>query len=137
LILNFGIRYDRWREFEASSSTFSIASGQTTLIDFPDRSEHSFSPRIGALYQITDSVSVLGSYSRSFRGPTLNELYRAFRVGNVITLANENLRAEVADTYEAGAIFTDRSGRFSVRGNVFQANVARPVFSVTLNSTPT
>ncbi len=39
---------------------------------------------------------------RSFRAPTLNELYRNFRVGNTLTLANPNLVPESVVGVEAG-----------------------------------
>ena len=44
-------------------------------------------PRVGALYHLTDQVSVWGRISWGFRAPTLNELYRQFAVGTVTTLA--------------------------------------------------
>ena len=47
-----------------------------------------------ALYQITDRVSVWGSIGCGFRAPTLNELYRQFRVGAMLTLANDQLGPE-------------------------------------------
>ena len=39
---------------------------------------------------------------RSFRAPTLNELYRDFRVGNALTQANANLRPERLVGVETG-----------------------------------
>jgi outer membrane receptor protein involved in Fe transport len=137
LNVNFGGRFDRWREYEAFSVTQSLTGNlNRTTVNFPDRIERAFSPRIAALYQINDNFSVLGSYSKSFRAPTLNELYRAFRVGNVLTLANENLRAERADTFEAGVNFTRFSRRLNLRGNFFVTEVSNPVVSITLSSTP-
>ncbi|MBK9166375.1 MAG: TonB-dependent receptor [Bryobacterales bacterium] len=43
-----------------------------------------------------------GSVYRSFRVPTLNELYREFRVGNAVTQANAQLRPESLFGAEAG-----------------------------------
>ncbi|NCJ08277.1 TonB-dependent siderophore receptor [Synechococcales cyanobacterium C] len=63
LILLIGGRYD-W-----VSSVFEIgdygALGNTT--DEPTRSEGAFSPRIGLVYQPSETVSLYTSYSRSFR----------------------------------------------------------------------
>ena len=137
LNLNFGARFDRWREFDALSTTRNLTGNrQTTVITFPDRIEQSFSPRIAALYQINQNFAALGSFTKSFRAPTLNELYRAFRVGNVLTLANENLRAERATTSEVGLNFTGFSRRLNLRSNVFLTEVSSPVVSVTLSTTP-
>lgn len=72
--------------------------------------------------------------SRSFRAPTLNELYRDFRVGNVLTLANENLKAEKATGVESGISYNRKSTYF--RGTFFLTEVEQPVASVTLSNTP-
>ena len=130
-------RYDRWREFGGLSRTRSLISNLTSETIFPERDELSFSPRAAAIYKITESASAYGSYSQSFRAPTLNELYRSFRVGNVLTLANESLTAERARTFEGGVIVSKIFNRVKVRANVFQTHVADPVVSVTLSSTPT
>jgi len=135
--VNFGARFDRWREFAALSSTKNLTTNLTTVTNFPDRNEQSFSPRIAAIYQINDNFSLYGSYAKSFRAPTLNELYRAFRVGSVLTQANENLRAERADTFETGLNFSGFARRVNVRGNIFVTEVSNPVVSITLTATPT
>ena len=132
--LSVGGRYDYWENFDAHAATRIFASNGFTSVSFPDRSESSFSPRIGVLFDGTDRISFYGSYSRSFRAPTLNELYRGFRVGNAVTLANENLRAENANTFEGGVRFSGE--RFSVRANAFVTTVTDPVVSITLSSTP-
>ncbi|MDQ6786679.1 MAG: TonB-dependent receptor, partial [Acidobacteriota bacterium] len=137
LNLNFGWRLDAWRNFDALSMARNLTGNQqTTIANFPNRSEKSFSPRLAALYQINNNFSVVASVSKSFRAPTLNELYRAFRVGNVLTQANENLRAERATTLETGANLTAFAKRLSVRGNVFSTEISNPVVSVTLSATP-
>jgi outer membrane receptor protein involved in Fe transport len=136
LNLNFGARIDIWKNYDALSTTRTLATNQTSVINFPTRNENSFSPRIAALYQINDNFSLYGAYSKSFRAPTLNELYRAFRVGNVLTQANENLKAERADTTEAGVNFVGYAKKLSLRANVFVAEVSNPVVSITLTTTP-
>lgn len=55
-----------------------------------------------------------GSVYRAFRAPTLNELFREFRVGNTVTLANPNLRMEVLFGSEVGADIVGERWRFSV-----------------------
>src|SRR6185295_11685699 len=68
----------------------------------PDKDNTVGSPHVGALYHLTDKVSIWGGASWGFRAPTLNELYRSFAVGAVRTLANENLGAERLVGGEAG-----------------------------------
>lgn len=133
LIVSASARFDSWRNFAASSATKTLATNQTNLIRFADRDETAFSPQISALYQLTTDVSIFALFSKSFRAPTLNELYRNFRVGNVVTNANENLRAERADNYEAGASYT--KNKFYLRGNFFAATISNPISNVTLATT--
>ena len=137
LTISFGGRFDRWRNYDAHSTTRVLSTNATTTIVFPDRTDSAFSPRVAAIGSANERISFYGSYSRSFRAPTLNELYRSFRVGNVVTQANANLRAETADTYEGGVSFSAINKKLALRSNVFVTTVSDPVVSVTLSSTPT
>jgi len=64
----------------------------------------------------------------------LNELYRGFRVGNVVTLSNENLTAEKANNFEAGANVGRRN--FNLRGSFFLTDISQPVSNITLSTAP-
>jgi outer membrane receptor protein involved in Fe transport len=55
-----------------------------------------------------------GSVYRSFRAPTLNELYREFRQGNTDTLPNPALRPEKVFGAEMGFDFVGESSRASL-----------------------
>ncbi|MBC7796275.1 MAG: TonB-dependent receptor, partial [Pyrinomonadaceae bacterium] len=134
--INFGGRFDFWENKNALVSTRTLSNNQTNTTNFPDRRENAFSPRIAALYQINQNFSFVASYAKSFRAPTLNELYRAFRVGNVLTLSNENLKSERADTFETGLNFAGFRKKLGLRGNFFFAEVSRPVVSITLTTAP-
>jgi outer membrane receptor protein involved in Fe transport len=96
-----------------------------------------FSPRLSVLRTINQHVSVNASIYRAFRAPTLNELYRTFRVGNVITLNNAALNAERLTGAEAGVNFTGWGGRLNTRGTFFWSDIVDPVANVTLSTTPT
>jgi outer membrane receptor protein involved in Fe transport len=63
-------------------------------------------------------------------------LYRSFRVGSVLTQANENLRAERLTGGEAGASFAAFERKLNVRGTFFWSEIIRPVANVTLSVTP-
>ena len=136
-LLTVGLRGDRWRNYDALSTTRPLAQpgpGSVTL--FADRDETAFSPRVSLLHRLTENVSLFASGTRAFRAPTLNELYRSFRVGNVLTLANVDLQAERLTGAEAGANITALNNRLNVRGVFFRANVTRTVANVTLEVTP-
>lgn len=136
LNINIGGRFDYWENKDALVSTKTLANNVTNTTNFPDRNEIAFNPRIAALYAINRKFSLVASYAKSFRAPNLNELYRAFRVGNVLTLANENLKSERADTFETGLNFTGFARKLNLRGNFFLTEVSRPVVSVTLTTAP-
>jgi outer membrane receptor protein involved in Fe transport len=137
LFITPGLRFDRWRNFAALSATRPITTPSPTAVTFfPDRDEHSFSPQLAAVFRVNDRASLFASMSRAFRAPTLNELYRSFRVGNVLTLANENLQAERLTGGEAGARVGSSNDRFSFRGSFFWNEITRPVANLTLQTTP-
>src|SRR5262249_3718131 len=83
-------RVDRWRNYDAHNLETTVATGLPTANNrlLPDREDTVASPRAAAIYHVSDRVSVWGDVGAGFRAPTLNELYRQFRVGTVLTLAN-------------------------------------------------
>ncbi|HYG81106.1 MAG TPA: TonB-dependent receptor, partial [Pyrinomonadaceae bacterium] len=136
LFVTVGARLDRWRNYDALNATRPFSTNVAVVAHFPDRAETAFSPHLSLLYRPAENFSLYASISRAFRQPTLNELYRSFRVGDVLTLANENLRAERLTGGEAGASFSAFGQKLNVRGAFFWAEMTRPVANVTLSVTP-
>ncbi len=128
-------REDLWSNYDASSIRIPV-HGSPTDINYPGRGQNAFDPRVSVSYRASDRVVLYASGYRSFRAPTLNELYRAFRVGNVQTLANAYLRAERYSGGEAGVRTTMLNNRVSIHGGMFGGIVSNPVENVTLSSTP-
>ena len=129
-------RFDDWQTIAGLNRTTALPSQLTTVTVFPDRSETSFDPKLATRYRINDSISLRASAYRSFRSPTLNELYRSFRLGNVLTNANQQLRAERLTGVEAGPAETLFRGKLSLQQSFFWAVVHRPIANVTQSSTP-
>jgi outer membrane cobalamin receptor len=71
---------------------------------------------------------------RSFRAPTLNELYRSFRVGNALTLANAGLVPEGLVGVESGVDWTGENDRLSL--TLFRDDLSNLIVNATLNTTP-
>jgi outer membrane receptor protein involved in Fe transport len=92
---------------------------------------------LSAIYRATKNLSIAATYSEGFRRPTLNELYRNFRVGDIVTLANANLRAERARGFDAAAIITAFDQKLYVRSGAFCTFVSENVSNVTLSAGPT
>ncbi len=76
-----------------------------------------------------------GSVYRSFRAPTLNELYRTFKAGNTTTEANPGLVPETLWGAEAGFDWTGETGTFRVTG--YRNALDNLITNVTLSSTAT
>jgi outer membrane receptor protein involved in Fe transport len=129
-------RVDDWKNFNGSLVTTPL-SGCPVTTTYPDRTDFAFSPRLSALRRLSEHVSLTGSVYRAFRAPTLNELYRAFRVGNVLTLNNAALNPERLTGAEVGVNVSGWNRRFSTRGTVFWSDIVDPVANVTLSTTPT
>jgi outer membrane receptor protein involved in Fe transport len=92
-----------------------------------------WSPSGGLATEIRN-VRLRGSAYRAFRAPTLNELYRDFRVGNALTRANSALSPESLHGYEAGADL--RLRRATVSATAFRSELRELITNVTLSSTP-
>jgi outer membrane receptor protein involved in Fe transport len=131
-----GARLDSWQNSRGSVLTIP-GVGQPALMTFPDRSELAFSPRLSVLRTLNPHLAVSGSVYRAFRAPTLNELYRTFRVGSVLTLNNASLTAERLTGAEAGIRLLGWGQRLTVRGTYFWSDIVDPITNVTLSSTPT
>jgi iron complex outermembrane recepter protein len=87
------VRLDGWQN-RAASTTLTRGDGSAMTTRYADGSQLQLDPRIGALWHVTGEVALRGSAYRAFRAPTLNELYRPFQVGSVLTAANDQLRPE-------------------------------------------
>jgi len=101
-----------------------------------------FSGRAGKFFQPSGGLAYgmgvfrwRASAYRSFRAPTLNELYREFRAGNTTTQANPNLTAERLWAVESGLDY--RGELFLARVGGFYKEVGDLITNITLSMTPT
>jgi outer membrane receptor protein involved in Fe transport len=131
LEVNAGVRGDLWRNSAEPSGAAAPAAG------LPSREQTAWSPRLGAVVRATDGLRLTVSAYRAFRAPTLNELYRSFRVGNVVTEANPDLNSEHLSGVESGALWSGLAGRVTARAVLFWMEIDRPVANVTVAQTPT
>ena len=135
LVLVFGGRVDHWENFGASRvETLNITDPRTTETGFMDTDETTVTPRAGVSYHLTDNFTLRSSFYQGFRAPTLNELYRPFRVGSVQTNANENLTPERLIGTEAGFNHTINRKLFW-RMTGFWNRLKDPVSNITISQT--
>jgi outer membrane receptor protein involved in Fe transport len=136
LTLTLGARVDSWRNYDGHHREIDAATGEPTANhrpSLPERDDTVFSPRVAALYHVADWVSVWGDLGWGFRAPTLNELYRQFRVGTVLTLANNQLGPERLVGGELG-IRISPVRNISWRTTWFDNRVEDPVSNVTVST---
>lgn len=136
-LITGGARVDNWNNYDALSVKRPLAvTGPLQVTNFAGRSEQAFSPRVSTLFRAKDNLVLRASVYRAFRAPTLNELYRPFRQGNVETLANSGLTAEQLTGAEAGASYSAWHDRLTTRGTFFWSDISDPVANVTLSTSP-
>jgi outer membrane receptor protein involved in Fe transport len=131
-------RFDHWSDFRGVSFRTPLTSGGIAISKtFPAKSDNAFSPRLSVMHSLNRNLNATASIYRAFRAPTLNELYRSFRLGNILTQNNPALKAEILTGGEAGLTVLGWQGKLSVRGTFFWAETSDPVANVTLSVTPT
>jgi outer membrane cobalamin receptor len=87
------------------------------------------SPRVSAAYRVGD-VRLQAAVYRAHRTPTLNELYRGFRVGNTLTNPNSQLEPEKLTGLEGGALYS--RGAVSFRVTAFANRLEGAIANFTL-----
>jgi outer membrane cobalamin receptor len=127
-----GARLDYWTVYDAERREIFPApnSGVPAFHAFGDIERLIASPRLAALVHATPTTDVRLSAYQGFRVPTLNELYRVFRVRNDVTVANEHLRPERVTGGEVG--LQQRLGPLEARVTGFWSDVKDLVANVTL-----
>lgn len=130
-----GARVDYWRNYGASRTETVLPANTTTVTLFPDVSKTTVTSRAGLVFRVTRGFSVRGAFYQGFRAPTLDELYRSFRVGNVLTLANPDLGPEHVNGYEFG-VNQQVTTRIFWRATLFADRLDNPVSNVTISTTP-
>lgn len=135
LRVTLGGRIDYWRESAGHRRESDLATGVASRDDHYAGSHGvAFSPCGGFVWQATPGLRVHASLSQAFRRPTLNELYRPFRAGSVVTEANATLRTENVTSSEIGINYTRSDLTFGAA--VFWNELHHAVGNVTLARGP-
>ncbi|UVO49283.1 TonB-dependent receptor [Sphingomonas sp. SUN019] len=109
--LALGGRLDHWRIANGFLNEHQIATGATINdLHFADRSGDEATGRAGVAWRVVEPLTLRAAAYRGWRLPTLNELYRPFRVGADATAANAALDPERLTGYEFGATLTPLTG---------------------------
>jgi iron complex outermembrane recepter protein len=124
------LRLDLWRN-EDGRIERTLADGTRAVDRFGVRTRAVLSPRLAARFTAWPGATLRASTYRAFRAPTLNELYRPFQVGRVLTASNPALGAETLTGAEAGPELALPAGVL-VRAAAFWNELADPITTVTL-----
>ena len=101
--LTLGGRIDRWRIADGRLFEVALAGGPAlTDTAFAARRGTEATGRAGVAWQPVRALTLRGAAYRGWRLPTLNELYRPFRVGPDATAANAALSSERLTGVDAG-----------------------------------
>jgi outer membrane receptor protein involved in Fe transport len=133
-LLTAGIRADYWATsqghlVERVRATNAISNFQ----DYPGRNGIVPTARLGARRNFAEQYLRAAAYA-GFRAPTLNELYRPFRVGNNTTQANAALKPEKLYGAEIG--WGEKSDAFAWNFTGFWNQLHEAIANRTLSSSP-
>ena len=135
LTLSLGGRLDHWSIASGRLLETPLAGG-AILTDsvFPDRTGWEATGRVGAAYRAGPATLRTAAY-RGWRLPTLNELYRPFRVGADATAANAALDPERLTGAEAG-IDLKPSPDITLSATAYWSRLDGAIANVTLANGP-
>jgi outer membrane receptor protein involved in Fe transport len=128
-------RIDDWKTSDAHRFERDLTTGLPALdLDLPSKQQVVGSGRLGLAWQVSRQNALRAAIYSGFRPPSLNELYRPFRVGNDVTEANADLKPE---TLTGGEIGWRRTGpRLHFDADIFSNVVSDPITNVTLGIGP-
>ncbi len=130
------VRVDHWELFDGFRKETDRATGNVRVDSrFADRSDQEVNARLGARVQLSPTFAARTAIYTGFRVPTLNELYRPFRVGNDVTEANSGLQPEHLIGGEAGFEW-QATEAFSVSVTPFINRITDAVGNITVGVGP-
>jgi len=134
-LLTLGVRADYWATAQGHLDQYSRATGAlTSQTLYQGRDGVIPTARAGVRKSIWDDQYLRIAGYEGFRAPTLNELYRPFRVGNNTTQANGGLKPE--ELYGAEIGWGGARGAFTWNMTGFWNALHDAVANVTIASSP-
>jgi len=138
ILLTAGGRIDYWQISDGFRREIALPGSvpATNLPDlqFADRDGTEFTSRGGIAWKAAENFTIRGAAYLGWRLPTLNELFRPFRIGADVTGANENLVPERSAGGEIGLEWSNQT--FSIGAVAFYTRVRNSVANVTIGSGP-
>ncbi|WP_082746134.1 TonB-dependent receptor [Sphingomonas sp. CCH5-D11] len=134
--LTLGGRVDRWRIADGRLNEYTLATGvPLTDAQFEDRTGTEWTGRAGVAFAASKDITLRASAYRGWRLPTLNELYRPFRVGADATAANALLKPEQLSGVDGGVTIAPTAD-ISFSATVFWNRLEDAISNVTAGVGP-
>jgi iron complex outermembrane receptor protein len=126
LTLYVGARYDDWKSHGFIAKW---VGGVTPPRDVPEHGDSALSPRVAAVYKLTNAVSLKASAGTAFRAPTLYDMYAADTVfGSKISTTDPNLKPERAKAVDVGTEINFPSGA-NFKAAVFYTRITDMIYA--------
>jgi outer membrane receptor protein involved in Fe transport len=90
-----------------------------------------FQPRVAATIAAGEGQTIRVSWLTGFRTPTINELFRSFRVGNTLTNANPKLKSEESTGPEAA--YTITRAHWTARALFYATTLDNAIYNRTIS----
>lgn len=95
-----GGSYNQWTTSGVAKKYVGTPIG---TVDSPERSESAFTPKVAAVYRLTDTLSLRTSLGTAFRAPSNYEMYATpSKSGNRLLIADPSLKPEKARSWDIG-----------------------------------
>ncbi len=134
-LVTANVRVDHWSSTNGHRLETNTSTGAVTFQALnPDASGTLPSARFAIKRDLAPGIFGRAAAYSGFRAPTLNELYRPFRVGNDVTEANSSLKPERLYGGEAG--LGGGMGGFTWGATAFINHIEDPVTNVTVGVGP-
>ncbi|MGA8172792.1 MAG: TonB-dependent receptor, partial [Methylocystis sp.] len=135
--LTLGARGDWWKAFDGSNDSLGnvIKASPDPLVTYAAVYKGAFSPKGALEYQVTPDFLVRGSIDRSYRFPTVAEMFQAISTSNTVTMNNPNLQPEATTYYDLSAeyhwhnAFDGKVGMITPRLSLFNADSWNYIYS--------
>ncbi|MFN8007849.1 MAG: TonB-dependent receptor [Terriglobia bacterium] len=134
-LIQLSARLDGWTNYNAERTVTTFQTGAHTQIPFATQQRGTVIPRAGVSYQLKPTLSLKAAFYQSFRAPTLNELYRGFRVGNVVTNPYDGLGPERLTGFEGNLMWVPKAN-MSLRVGGYWNQLDNAVSNITIQSLP-
>ena len=102
LNLTLSGRMDWWESFDGFASDSNPSPSDPFDTKYEDRSDNSFSPKVGLSFKLAEKTVLRSSVGRGFQAPDVFDLYTVMQRGTRLIEPNPNLKPEKLVSYEIG-----------------------------------